>query len=569
MEAAQEFSARRSLLLAVGVVVALIAGVVPAFPTPAASSAVPIPERYLTQRIEWKSCFPQGPPSGLPPGSERLECGSFAAPRNWNRPEDKIDVVIAVSRLRPASGAEPRGSVLANPGVPGVPGRLLPLVFLQADRGRLLDNMEVVGIDVRGTGDSTNVSCGNAPSSSLDPRDRSAANLDLILDTMRLLARSCQTHSGELGRYITTEQTVRDHDLLRHLLGQEKISWIGYSAGTWLGAYYATYFPHRVDKFVLDSNVEFTTGWQAALRWQPRGYERRFREHFLPWVATYDNVYHLGTTAEAVRQVYEQVRATLTERPAEVDIDGEVLTADAVTLDSAIIMSLYTKYLFPKLARFLRAVRAAAGTSGHAIAFGQPQQAAAQLEAAKRRPHGPPLPMQTQGQQTEDAITATMSAITCNDTPWHGDRTSLIRESERQGRRYPLPGWYSIFQQCVFWKRPNLFLPQPTGQGVPPVLMVQSTHDPAAPIEGAERAHRRFTGSRLLTVTGEGDHTIYAGGNPCVDNQVEAFLVDGVVPAGDLSCPGMPLPQPDAPPRLTNPLQALVKFLGLTGPLPK
>ncbi|MBP2329570.1 pimeloyl-ACP methyl ester carboxylesterase [Kibdelosporangium banguiense] len=568
MDAAQKFSARRKPLLVAGVaVVALIAGVVPAFATPVASSAVPVPERYLTQRIEWKSCFPEEPPPGLPPGSERLECGSFAAPRNWNRPEDKVDVVVAVSRLRPASGAKPRGSVLTNPGGPGGPGRLLPLVFLAADRDKLLDNMEVVGIDVRGTGDSTNVSCGNVPFSPLDPRDRSPANVDLILDTMRLLARSCQTRSGELGRYITTEQTVRDHDLLRHLLGREKISWIGYSGGTWLGAYYATYFPHRVDKFVLDSNVEFTTSWQEVFRWQPLGFERRFREHFLSWVAMYGNVYHLGTTAEAVRQVYEQVRATLAERPVEVDIDGVVITVDAVTLDSVIIGSLYSKYAFPLLARFLRAVRKATGTPGHAIAFGQSREAAAQLQAAQRRLRGlsPPMP----GQQADDAFTATASAITCNDTPWQGDRASLIRESERQGRRYPLVGWYTIFEPCVFWKRPNLFLPQPTGQGVPPVLMVQSTHDPATPLEGAERAHRRFAGSRLLTVTGEGDHGIYAGGNPCVDNQVEAFVVDGKVPAGDLSCPGMPLPEPDADPQSANPLQAVARFHRLTGPLPK
>src|SRR5688572_13483702 len=163
MEAAQKFSARRKPLLLAGVmVVALIAGTVPAFATPA-SSAVPVPERYLNQSIAWKSCFPQGPAPGLPPGSQRLECGSFVAPRNWNRPEDKVDVVIAVSRLRPAGGAEPRGSVLTNPGGPGAPGRLLPLAFLAANRAKLLDSMEVVGIDVRGTGDSSNVSFGNFP----------------------------------------------------------------------------------------------------------------------------------------------------------------------------------------------------------------------------------------------------------------------------------------------------------------------------------------------------------------------------------------------------------------------
>jgi hypothetical protein len=119
------------------VVGALLASTALALASPASPTGVP--ERYLNQRIAWKPCFPDGQPPP-PPGTERLECGSFGAPRNWNRPQDNIDVVIAVSRLRPATGAV-QGSVLTNPGGPGLPGRLLPLVFLARRRAKLLDHL--------------------------------------------------------------------------------------------------------------------------------------------------------------------------------------------------------------------------------------------------------------------------------------------------------------------------------------------------------------------------------------------------------------------------------------------
>ena len=109
---------------------------------------------------------------------------------------------------------------------------------------------------------------------------------------------------------------MRDLDLLRQILGKKKVSWLGYSAGTWMGAYYATYFPKTLDKIVLDSNTEFTESWQKVFDNLPAGSELRFRVDFLPWVAKYDNVFHLGKTAEEVRQSYETTRARLVEQPA-------------------------------------------------------------------------------------------------------------------------------------------------------------------------------------------------------------------------------------------------------------
>jgi hypothetical protein len=100
---------------------------------------------------------------------------------------------------------------------------------------------------------------------------------------------------------------------------------------------------------------------------------------------------------------------------------------------------------------------------------------------------------------------------------------------------------------CFYWDRPALELPVPTGKGLPTTLMVQSTHDPATNASLAAAAHQRYAGSRLLTITGEGDHGIYGGVNKCADKIINSFLTTGVAPARDLSCKGEGIPAPSVP----------------------
>jgi len=237
-------------------------------------------EAFASQEIKWERCSDA-------PGLERLECGWFTAPMDWNNPRNGKTITIAISRTTPLNG-KAKTTVFTNPGGPGGGGRTLPLLYL--NRPKLSENAEVYGIDVRGTGGSDNATCGNYQHrTATDWRDRSKAGLDLLYGGMELQAKFCQTKSGELGRFINTEQTVRDLDLLRQVLGKKKVSWLGYSAGTWMGAYYATYFPKTLDKIVLDSNTEFTESWQDVFDNLPAGAELRFRVDFLPWVAKYDS----------------------------------------------------------------------------------------------------------------------------------------------------------------------------------------------------------------------------------------------------------------------------------------
>ncbi|WP_086663789.1 alpha/beta hydrolase [Lentzea kentuckyensis] len=462
---------------------------------------------HASQDIKWQKCF-DTPPPGLPPGSERLECGSFTAPMDWNNPNNGKTITIAVSRLRPKTGTA-KSTVFTNPGGPGGPGRTLPLIYL--DRPKLSENADIIGIDVRGTGASSNVTCGNVDTVGVtDPRDRSKANLDLLYGAIELQAKFCQAKSGEFGRYVTTDQTVKDLDLLRQLLGKQKVSWLGYSGGTWMGAYYATYFPKTLDKIVLDSNAEFTGPWQPVFDDWGMGFERRFRVDFLPWVAKYDNVYHLGKTGEEVRQAYERTRAKLAQQP----VTRPEGVYYPVTLDYLLRGALYSKDSFAGAAQTLAELAGAVP---------------AQLKAQASYP---------------DAQSGTAYAIVCNDTPFRGDRKYLERDAARDGAKWPLVGYYQIMAPCAFWDRPNVNLKRPTGIGVAPSLMVQSVRDPATPLEGAQKAHRNFNNSVLLTVEDEGDHGIYGLGNKCVNDIVERYLVDGVTPAKDLTCPGVPLPAP-------------------------
>jgi pimeloyl-ACP methyl ester carboxylesterase len=516
----------------------MLAGFTPAFagePAQQPLNSTNIPAQYASQSLAWHPCTSSDLPTPPPAGAQDIECATYLTPRDWYQVNDKIDLMIAVSRLK-ATGGPATASVITNPGGPGAPGRNFPARL--RNQTRLRATQEIVGFDPRGTGKSTNITCGGAigTGNTLDPRDRSRGNLNLILDAIKYAAESCQLKSGDLGPLINTDQTVHDIDLLRVLLGRNKINWVGYSAGTWMGAHYAQAYPTRTGRFLLDSSTEFTTTWQKSFDWQPLGFERRWRQDFLPWMAAYDKLYHFGTTGEAARLTYEQVRYALTQQP--VTVNGAPLSANE--FDSFIASQIYAKRAFPGLAAYLVNVRTLtqAGTSQ------QQKTAAAQNVTAQRSNNevaGPqPLMVPSDG----DAYDASFWTIPCNEGPWSGNRSSVIKQSQKLiDQNLPLLGAGWLIQPCIFWKNPPAPLPVLNGKGVPPVLIVQSVHDPATPIEGATRAHRAFANSRMITVTGEGDHGIYAGGNSAVDKVVEDFLVDGKVP-NDQSLPGVPLPVP-------------------------
>jgi len=534
--------------LCAGLVVSAIPGIASTASTPpapaapvraAAAVAAPVrtpvlPSAFTTQKIRWQPCF-SSLPSGLPRAALKMQCGAYKVPRSWAAPSVTSAVTIVVSRL-PATRTPARGAMFTNPGGPGRSGLMLPLNFLVTNRASLLVSQDLYGIDVRGTGLSTNATCGDPAHVQYDPRVRSAANYKRIFNQATRYAALCDTKGGAFIDSVTTYNTVRDLDLLRRLIKQNKVNYIGYSGGSWLGAAYATAFPKQTGRFVLDSNLDVTGSWQKAFNLQPRGFERRFRSDFLPWAASNHSTYSLGATTAEVLAFYEKLRADLARRPLRVDED---MVVNGPVLDFLTASSLYSKSEFPSLADDLAALRTLLDTRGTSAS--QRRLAAALTEQLDESLEDVAPP----GMGTPDADEAAFHAITCNDTPWTGKAAGLVASSAAQGKLYPLIGWSTIDQACVFWRRPAVPAVPMTGKGAPPMMLVQSERDPATPIEGARRSNAALVGSRMLVVTGEGDHGVYAGGNACVDKAVETFIVNGVLPAKGATCAGLPLPPAD------------------------
>ncbi|MFD1048392.1 alpha/beta hydrolase, partial [Kibdelosporangium lantanae] len=236
-------------------------------------------------------------------------------------------------------------------------------------------------------------------------------------------------------------------------------SFIGGTVGSWLGAHYAQRFPRHTGRFVLDSNTEFTTTWQRSFDWQPLGFERRWREDFLPWMARYDSTYHFGTTGDTVRQVYEHVRDALTREP----VDVGTVHVTAPKLDELTVSFLYQKSLFPTLATILVTLRDLTG------------QGTADIQKAET---ALTKPMAT------DFMRATFWANLCGEGPWTGNRRTAVRDSDHayDSGLTLVGGAWPLGQVCMFWTAPPRPLPTMDGKGVPPVLMLQSTHDPATPV---------------------------------------------------------------------------------------
>ncbi|MEU9102417.1 alpha/beta hydrolase [Streptomyces sp. NPDC048361] len=478
-------------------------------------AAPPVPDRYRLQHLDWQPCF-----------SGTLECATMAVPRDWYHPGAGPSLSIEVSRHRATDPGKRRGVLMMAAGGPGSSGLKRPAT-LTGLSPKLAAAYDVVSFDQRGVGASTNVVCSDQDTvdaffSHGDLRDRSDRAIDATFDRVRAFVADCERRSGGLLPYITSDQAVHDMDLYRALLGVDRISYYGPSYATVLGAYYATGFPRRVERVVLDSTVDFTHGWQAYMTGQPASFQRRYEQDFLPWLAENDATYHQGRTPAGAEASYERLRAALHDHP--LDLEGTVVTPNH--LDAAATDALYSADRgFPALASLM-------GLLEH------PESASAQ---AKKAAAAQMYPVMSAG------YFADFSAVTCGDGPWKRDRQYWVDRSADATRVNPLAGARELTFAgiCANWPRSKAPHIEVTGKGLPPILMLNATHDPATYYEGALRVHRALAGSRLITVD-DGDHGQFQHGNACVDNRVEEYLLTGALPPKDTGCAGVPLPEPAA-----------------------
>ncbi|WP_043623056.1 alpha/beta hydrolase [Nonomuraea candida] len=477
-------------------------------PARAATTSVPATAPAQAAGISWRAC-PAGP--GVDP---RQECATLRVPMDHRKPGGPA-ISLAVSRIKTAKPATRRGVLLIIPGGPGSPGLNRPSVQVGKLPRDVLDRYDLVGFDPRGVGQSSPVSCG------LEARDLSVTRLKPYPDAdggiaenlawSRRIAEACARNGGPLLRHISTRNEARDIDRIRQALGEKKISYWGVSYGTYVGAVYATLFPGRTDRVVLDSNDD-PDPRRVARQWLANyavGVEDRFPD-FAAWAAARHDEYGLGADPAALRRTFLDLAAGLDRRPLPwPGANPEVL--DGNLLRETLLNALYADANFPMLATLMRAARTGA-----------------ELPPAST----PPAAVM---QNTAAHAGATM----CNDVAWPGSAGHYQRQVKSNRAAYPLTGGMPVnVGPCLFWPFEPAEPPvRVTSRGPANVLLIQNLRDPSTPHSGALQMLRAFGQRARMVSVDSGGHGVYlANGNACGDRAVTAFLTTGHLPRHNTTC---------------------------------
>ncbi|MFF3499791.1 alpha/beta hydrolase [Streptomyces sp. NPDC003247] len=468
--------------------------------------------------------------SGTPEAPSGVQCGTVTVPLDYAQPNGR-QIQLTVSRVR-ATQRDPRnakrrvprqGALVFNPGGPGASGLPFPMAGTLPAWKRVGAAYDLVGYEPRGVGRSAPLTCQEprhfvkAPSPS--PTHPSESYKQERIAQAKAYARGCAERAGGALRHYTSLNNARDLDVLRAALGEEQLTFMGASYGTYFGALYATLFPGHVRRMVFDAavNPDPAQVWYRNNLAQSVAFESRWTD-FREWVARHDDVYELGDTPQRVLRSYERARARLAAEPA----GG---TVGPGQLQGAFLQAGYYDDHWPSRAHALSAYLN--GDPKPLVALAAPvREAAAAAENSS----------------------AVYTAVECNDAPWPTDFRVWDQDNTRIARVAPFETWDNVWANlpCAYWQAPRQ---QPldvrTGPGeLPPTLILAAERDAAAPYEGALEMQRRLSGSVLVTERDAGTHGIAGGPNRCVNGHVEAYLLEGRLPARRAACAARPEPTP-------------------------
>ncbi len=439
-------------------------------------------------------------------------CASVQVPLDWADPGGPT---IRLSVIRVAASGPRRGSLFVNPGGPGVSG----VGYLRSAASgytAVRGGFDLVAWDPRGVASSSATTC--LPDSALDAYysqdgtpDSNAEQSHLVGEAKRY-AESCKQGSGALLRHVDTVSTAKDMDVLRAVVGDQAFSYLGASYGTYLGAWYAQLFPWRVGRLVLDGAIDPALDSAQYTEGQAKGFALETQKYLDDCLSRQGCPLH-GSRDDAVVQL-EQLAQKVDGAPLPTT-SGRQLTESL--LETGLMYALYSPSLWPRLTQALTAAVGGDGTAMLALADRY-------LERDSSGHYGPTL------QQ--------YGPIYCLD---HGESRSVEQIAAEAGRlqqKYPpfgrLFGWGAL--QCTVWPTPQVTPTRRiTATGSAPILVVGSTNDPATPYEWAKGLASQLSNARLLTRQGDG-HVGYHRGSSCTDDVIEKYLLDGVVPAHDVTC---------------------------------
>lgn len=512
---------RRNPLLAAGLAAASLSAL--AFATAFAASDAPDAStardplaRYTQQKPRWQPCDAKGP--------DTFRCATLKVPLDYADPGGRT-IDLAISRLTAGDTKERRGVLLLNPGGPGAPGLDLPVDPLLAFPAEVKRRYDLVGFDLRGAGRSAPVSCGLTADEQSD-HPYKAETFTRDVDRVRTVAEKCRTAAGDKLPHLTTRNSARDMDVIRAVLGERKISYLGISYGSYLGAVYTQMFPERADRIVLDSATDPTRIYRGMFQDMAKAAEQAFTR-WTEWTAGRHATYGLGDTPAAVRETFRNLIARADRTPLVVD--GQTLGGDDIRADNS------TFFHLRKAAERVVALKKAADAGTPAAPARTPDGAPG--GAPGGTPSGTPGQAEEAGEPDDNYASIAWSFMCADTRTWSHDPERYRREAIRDTARYPLYGDFAAaVTPCAFWKPGNE--PQTEIDNEIGALITQNEWDSQTPLFAGQAMHRALRGSRMLTVAGgEGHGVLYApDGNSCADKAATTYLTTGRLPAEDVTC---------------------------------
>ncbi|MFG3110584.1 alpha/beta hydrolase [Streptomyces tendae] len=488
--------------------------------TEAATAALtPLPQAtpselspYYEQKLAWRDC-------GVP----GFQCATMKAPLDYAKPGEG-DVRLAVARKKATGPGKRLGSLLVNPGGPG--GSAIGYLQQYAGIGypaKVRAQYDMVAVDPRGVARSEPVECLDGPKmdayTQTDVTPDDAGETDDLVDAYKEFAEGCGADAPKLLRHVSTVEAARDMDVLRAVLGDEKLTYVGASYGTFLGATYAGLFPDRTGRLVLDGAMDPSLPARRLNLEQTEGFETAFQSFAKDCVRQPDCP--LGDKNTAPDQVGKNLKSFFDDLDAKPlpagDADGRKLTESLAT--TGVIAAMYDE--------------------------GAWQQLRESLTSAIKEKDGAGLLILSDSYYEREAdggysnLMFANAAVNCLDLPAAFSSPDEVRDALPEFEKAsPVFGeglaWSSL--NCAYWPV------KPTGEphrieaaGATPIVVVGTTRDPATPYRWAEALSAQLASGRLLTYEGDG-HTAYGRGSTCIDSAINTYLLRGTAPEDGKRC---------------------------------
>jgi pimeloyl-ACP methyl ester carboxylesterase len=477
----------------------------PSTPNPEIAAAAPAELRsYYTQQVNWVPC------------ESDFTCAKIKVPLDYSKP-DGDSIEIAALKLS-TKGNSKKGSLLVNPGGPGGSG----YDFVR-DAGstniseKVRTNYDIVGFDPRGVKRSAPVTCltdqeRDASRAKIYALDTDAGLAEALADN-KAIAAKCAEKTGPVLGHIDTASAAKDLDILRGVLNDNKLNYLGYSYGTFLGSTYASLFPDNVGRMVLDGAMDPSLSYEELTSGQAKAFEKAIMAYVTHCLASSDCPLS-GTPEEAVGQIQDIIKAVEADpRSAK---DGRMVNASMFV--SGFILPFYNDDNWPLLTQALgSALKGDLSPMLRLADFG-----------ADRDPNG---------KYTANSTFA-FGAINCLDYPMVTDTAGMRADEQQLRQASPTLGYYFAYggTNCKDWPYQSVRTPAPADyKGSADIVVIGTTGDPATPVEWATELRKQLGTAALLTWKGEG-HTAYGRSNDCIGNAVDSYLVDGKTPADNTVC---------------------------------